>query len=149
MRTALALSTGLFALVLAPPAAWTQQEASSDVVAVAPDGVVWQASEEGYRMAVLYGDPAAAGPYVLRFELPPNWAGRPHTHGGTEIVTVHSGTMYFAYGEDLGREAAHALPAGAFIALPAGTPMRPYTGDEQVVVDVHGQGPFTTEYLDE
>ncbi len=85
----------------------------------------------------------------IRFRLPANWEGRPHTHGGAEIVTVYSGTMYFAYGEDLSRHAAKSFAAGSFIALPAGTKMRAFAGEDEVIVDVQGQGPFTIQYLDE
>lgn len=126
-----------------------EAQSSSDVIAVEPDQVEWQKSEEGFDMAVLYGDPSSEGHYVIRFKLPPNWEGRPHTHGGAEIVSVHSGTMYFAYGENLSREASKPLGPGSFIALPAATKMRPFTGEEEAIVEVQGQGPFTTEYLDE
>ncbi|MGH2395160.1 MAG: cupin domain-containing protein [Candidatus Limnocylindria bacterium] len=126
-----------------------QDSAAAGIVAVQPGELAWQERDDGSLMAVLYGNPAAEGHYVLRFKLPPNWAGRPHTHGGAEIVTVYSGTMLFAYGDDLSREAARSFGPGAFVALPAGIPMRPYTGEEEVIVDVQGQGPFTVQYLDE
>lgn len=124
-------------------------QAQEDPVALAPDELEWEKQPDGSLMAVLYGNPAAEGPYALRFKLPEDWAGRPHTHGGAELVTVISGTFYFALGDDLSREAASAFGPGTFIGVPKGTKMRPYTGDEEVVVDVHGQGPFTTQYLDE
>ncbi len=83
--------------------------------------------------------------YIL---LPPSRAGRPHTHGGTELITVHSGMCYMAYGDALTREAAKKFSPGAFLALPAGTKMRAFTGEDGCVVEEHGQGPLTTQYLD-
>lgn len=147
MRTISSAPIMLFILALLPQTLHAQT--SSEVVAIEPGQVEWQENEEGFDMAVLYGDPSTEGHYVIRFKLPPDWAGRPHTHGGAEIVSVHSGTMYFAYGEDLSREAAKPMGPGSFIVLPAGTKMRPFTGGEETIVEVQGQGPFTTEYLDE
>ncbi len=105
--------------------------------------------ERGAQIALLYGNPGEAGHYIVRLKFAPNWNGRPHLHGGTELLTVHSGVCYFAHGDDLTRDAAKKLPAGSFIAFPAGTPMRGFTGAEGCTVDVQGQGPFTTRYLDE
>lgn len=148
MRPVLLLTTSVMAASIGVQPARAQP--TTDVIAVTDeDQLQWQETPDGARMAAMYGDPSTEGLYVLRFELPPNWVGRPHTHGGAELVTVLSGTMYFAYGDDLSREAAKPFGPGAFVALPAGAKMRPYTGDTPVVVDVQGQGPFTTEYLDE
>lgn len=136
-------------LIPAPALLHAQERPAADVVAFQPDELEWRERDDGSFLAVLYGDPAAEGHYVIRFRLPPDWQGRPHTHGGDEIVTIHSGTMLFAYGEDLSREAARAFGPGSFVALPAGTAMRPFTGGEEAIVDVQGQGPFTTQYLEE
>ena len=128
-----------------------QEQPAEGVKALAPDALTWQPfqGDPAARIAMLYGNPAEAGHYIVRFKLPPNWSGRPHTHGGAELLTVHSGTCYLAHGNELTREAATKLVPMAFMALPAGTKMRAFTGEEECVVDVQGQGPFTTQYLDE
>ncbi len=120
------------------------------VKTVTPEALSWQPVEGSpeAQIAVLYGNPDEAGHFVVRIKLAPSRAGRPHTHGVTELVTVHSGTCYLAYGDALTREAAKKLSTGAFIALPAGTKMRAFTGKDGCVVDVQGQGPLTTQYLD-
>ncbi len=149
MRTILSALSILFLIALSPGIVRAQTKPPADVIALHPEQLEWQQTEEGYAMTVLYGDPSGEGHYAIRFMLPPKWEGRPHTHGGAEIVTVHSGTLQLAYGEDLSREAAKAFGPGSFIVLPAGTRMRGFTGDEDVIVDVQGQGPFTIQYLDE
>ena len=145
--------TAVVAISLVPflPHAVKGQDQSKGVKAVTPDALSWQAveGEPETRFAVLYGNPAEAGPFVVRYELPPSWAGRPHTHGGTELITVHAGTCHMAHGDALTRDAATKLPAGSLIAMPAGTKMRGFTGEEGCVADVQGQGPLTTQYLDE
>ncbi len=135
---------------LLPHALQGQAAQAQSVKTVTPEALIWQPLEGDpeARIAVLYGNPDEAGHYVVRIKLPPSWAGRPHTHGGTELVTVHSGTCYLAYGDALTREAAKKLSTGAFIALPAGTKMRGFSGKDGCVVDVQGQGPLTTQYLD-
>ncbi len=139
----------LLFLTLSPQVVQAQEQPSAAVVAVAAEQVDWQETEEDFLMAVLYGDPSSEGHYVMRLKLPPNFEGRPHTHGGTEIVSVHSGTLLLAYGEDLSHEAAKSFGPGSFIVLPVGTKMRGFTGDDEVVLDIQGQGPATTQYLDE
>ena len=135
---------------LLPHALQGQAAKAQGVKTVTPEALNWQPVEGDPEalMAVLYGNPAEAGHYIVRFKLPPSWAGRPHTHGGTELVTIHSGMCYLAYGDELTREAAKKFSPGAFVAFPAGTKMRGFTGEDECVVDVQGQGPLTTQYLD-
>ena len=135
---------------LLPHALQGQAAYPERVKTVTPEALSWQPVEGDpeARMAVLYGNPAEAGHFIVRFKLPPSWAGRPHTHGGTELVTIHSGTCYVAYGDALTREAAKKFSAGAFIMMPAGTKMRGFTREDGCVLDAQGQGPLTTQYLD-
>ncbi len=108
-----------------------------------PDALDWQPVERDpeVRIAVLYGNPAEEGHYVVRAKLPPSWAGWPHTHGHTELITVHSGTCYLAHGDALTREDANELPTGTLVTMPAGTKMRVFTDEDGCVMDVQGQGP--------
>ncbi len=131
----------LLFLTLSPQVAQAQEQPSAAVVAIAAEQVDWQETEDGRLWAVLYGDLASEGHYVMRIKLPPNLEGRPHTHGGIELVSVYSGTLLLAYGEDLSHEAAKSFGPGSFIVLPVGTKMRGFTGEDEVVLDVQGQGP--------
>ncbi len=139
----------LLFLTLSPQVVQAQEQPSAAVVAVAAEQVDWEETEEGFLRAVLYGDLSNEGRYVMRLKLPANWVGRPHTHGDTEIVSVHSGTLLLAYGEDLSQEGAKSFGPGSLIVLPVGTKMRAFTGEDEVVLDIQGQGPATTQYLDE
>ncbi len=136
---------------LLPHAVQGQDYQEQGVTTVTPDALDWQPVERDpeVRLAVLYGNPAEEGRYVVRAKLPPSWAGWPHTHGHTELITVHSGTCYLAHGDVLTREAANELSTGTLVAMPAGTKMRGFTGEDGCVVDVQGQGPLTTQYRDE
>jgi len=107
------------------------------------------APEKDAQIAVLYGNPREEGYFLIRLAFAPGWTGRPHTHPVAELLMVRSGTCYVAMGDDLSREAAGKLSPGSFAAVPAGTPMRGFAGEEPCVLDVQGQGPFTAQYLDE
>lgn len=151
MRTFWSAVAAVFLVALLPHAVQGQAHPAQGVKTVTPDALRWQPVEGApeARFAVLYGNPAEAGHFVVRYKLPPSWAGRVHTHGGTELITVHSGTCYLAYGDVLTRDAAKKLPPGSLVAMPAGTKMRAFTGEDGCVADVQGQGPLTTQYLDE
>ena len=138
-------------IALLPHAVQGQDYQEQVVTTVTPDALAWEPVEgdPGELLAVLYGNPDEAGHFVVRAKLPPSWVGRPHTHGNTELLTVHSGTCYLAHGDVLTREAAIKLSTGTLIAMPAGTKMRGFTGEDGCVVDVQGEGPLTTQYLDE
>ena len=150
MRSFWSSAVAVCIVTLLPHALQGQAAHAHGVKSVTPEALSWQPVEGDpeARMAVLYGNPAEAGHFIVRFKLPPSWTGRPHTHGNTELITVHSGTCYVAHGDELTREAAMKLSPGAFIAMPAGTRMRGFTGKDGCVADVQGEGPITTQYLD-
>ncbi len=143
------LSPAVLTLALTPSGLAGQEAETGHHVT--PDAVAFEPfpAERDAQIAILHGDPSEAGHYILRLKFAPNWNGRPHRHGGDELITIQSGTCFIAHGDDLTRDAAAELPAGSFARIPAGTPMRGFSGDEGCVADVQGHGPFTTEYLDE
>lgn len=117
------------------------------VVALAPDQLPWQKIDRGTLMAVLRGDPSKAGYYFVRYKLPPRWEAPPHLHTNPLVVTIQSGTMYIAYGDDLTRRTAKAFGPGSFIAFPAGTKMLEFTQEEEAIIDLQGPGPLLTRSL--
>lgn len=101
----------------------------------------------GARIAVLSGDPAGDGPFTMRAEFPAGYEVPPHTHPSTEHVTILEGTAHLSTGEG-DRASASELPAGSFFMMPPGTVHAFYTGDEPVVLQLHGTGPWGIEYVD-
>lgn len=148
-RVAFIAAGVLLAASVSPPESHAQQR--DGVKHITPDASAFQPfpEEANAQIAILYGNPAEPGHYVVRLKFAPHWVGRPHTHGGAELLTVQSGTCYFAHGDELTRDAAKELPAGSFVAFPPRTRMRGFTDENGCVLDVQGQGPFTTEYRDE
>src|SRR6059036_3825196 len=77
---------------------------------VVPNDMHWgdapSVFQPGAKMAVLQGDPGAAGPYTVRLKMPDGYRIMPHWHPTRENVTVISGTFHLGtspkFDEDLG-----------------------------------------------
>ena len=115
------------------------QQASSEVIALRPDMLEWQQASIGWEVAALFGDISSNDTSIVRIRMPPDWEAPPHTHGRTEleVVSIHSGTLYVSFGEYTSREDTQIFGPGAFIAYPAGTTIKFFTGEEEVVVDIY------------
>ena len=99
----------------------------------------------GAKMAVIEGDPHAAGPYTVRLKAGDGYKIPAHWHPTTENVTVISGTFHVGMGDKLDQAKGTTIGAGGFASLPPN--MNHYawfTGDTEV--QVHGTGPFQLTY---
>ena len=100
----------------------------------------------GAKVAVLEGDPAKEGPFVMRLLVPDGYHIPAHTHPKTERVTVISGVLYLAMGDKLHRSAAQKLSTGTYGFWPAGMKHAAWA-DSETVIQVHGVGPWTINYV--
>ncbi|WP_036191664.1 cupin domain-containing protein [Marinobacter lipolyticus] len=142
--TALVLCVGVSAAVIAG----TPYKGEGHMMMV-PDEIEWApvgSMEPGAQIAVLEGDLGSEEPFTIRLKLPANYVVAPHNHPAYERVTVLSGTLYFAHGEEFDRANVKALPEGSLAILSPGDPMYGYT-DEEVTIQVHGTGPWGIDYL--
>jgi len=115
-----------------------------------PTNIEWKAGPAaippGAKMVVLEGDPTKEGPFVVRFQFPDGYHIAPHTHPKTERVTVISGTMLLAMGENLDRRSAKTLSAGTYGSWPAGMKHTAWFQGE-TVIQLHGIGPWQINYV--
>ena len=123
--------------------------------AVAPQAITISASDvkwgpapaafpPGAQLAVLHGDPSKKTMFALRFKMPDGYRIAPHWHTQDEQLTILSGTFLLAMGD---KEAdAHALEAGAYHFLP-GKMHHSASAKGEVVLELHGMGPFDIHYL--
>jgi Cupin domain len=95
----------------------------------------------GARIAVLHGNPADSGNFVVRLRFPDAYAVPPHWHPTTEIVTVLRGTFVLGMGERADRSQARPVGVGGVAVAPARMPHYAWAQGE-TVVQVHGRGPF-------
>lgn len=99
------------------------------------------------RFVALYGDMSTDGEaFVFRLEVQPGFELRPHTHPILEHMTVLSGRFYVGLGDTMDKEDAVAYEPGSYIAIAAGVPAYMWA-EEETVVQVHGVGPLTTEFI--
>ena len=101
---------------------------------------------KGARIAVLEGDPAKEGMFVMRVKVPDGFHIPAHTHPKPERVTVIQGTFKLAMGENPKLEKATVLPAGTYGVWPPGMVHAVWTEGE-TIVQFHGMGPWVINYV--
>ncbi len=145
------LATVLLSAVVAMSAsAATQSPTPAPSPVLAPEEISWGPAPPslpaGAQAAVLYGDPAAAGPFAMRLKLPKGYRVPLHTHPVAEVVTVISGSFHLAMGEAAKDSTAKAFTAGSFFALEPG--MKHYGfADAETVIQINGMGPWGITYV--
>jgi anti-sigma factor ChrR (cupin superfamily) len=101
---------------------------------------------KGAEFAVLSGDPAKDGPYVVRLKMPTGYRIPAHNHPTAELVTVITGKFHIGMGDKFDAKKGVRLTAGGYAEAPAG--MNHYAwATGPTVVQVHGQGPFAITYV--
>ena len=134
-----------------PPSAAASTPASTPAhVMITPVQIKWgdapPSLRKGAQLAVMSGDPGAAGPFTIRLKLPAGYRISPHWHPTDENVTVISGTFSLGMGEKFDQASLKTLPAGGFALLPA--EMRHFAWTKGgATVQVHGMGPFALNYV--
>ena len=135
----------LMALAITPPV--HAQDTAGNVFHNG-ESLPWGELNNGVRMLPLYGDPGTAGEvFAFRLEVHPGFDLGPHTHPVTEHMTVLSGRFFVGLGETMDKEAAKAYSPGSYIAIAADEPAYMWV-EEVTVVQVHGVGPFATQFVE-
>jgi quercetin dioxygenase-like cupin family protein len=119
--------------------------AASAPIIVSPSAVHWVAGtgmEKGTYSAVLLGNPAKPGLYVVRLKAPAGTVFGPHYHNETENVTVISGTLWVGLGDKMDKSKMRPLNAGTFVSVPAR--LHHYAmAKTDTVIQIEGMGPET------
>jgi quercetin dioxygenase-like cupin family protein len=116
-----------------------------------PESVNWMpfaSFPASAHLAVLVGDPAKAGPYVVRVKVPADVKLMPHIHPEDRIYTVISGVFYIGLGKTFDPEKLRAYPPGSVIVLPGNTPHFHWARSGEYVTQVTANGPLGLEYVD-
>ncbi|WP_329042889.1 cupin domain-containing protein [Streptomyces sp. NBC_00178] len=118
---------------------------------IASEDIVWKqfpAFPPAARLAVVVGDPAKPGPYVVRVKLPGGQKLMPHRHEEDRIYTVMSGVFYIGHGDTFDEDKLQAHAPGSVVVLPGGTPHFHWAKSGEYITQVTALGPITLEYLD-
>jgi quercetin dioxygenase-like cupin family protein len=118
-------------------------------VRIRPEQIEWHtpAGAGSTPLALLEGDLSRPGVYVLHVRYPPNLFCRPHRHGEDRLIVVLKGTWYMGTGDEFDPGKAVPMPAGSFIKHPAGEVHWDGALDQEVVLQIVGYGPSTTELM--
>ncbi len=126
------------------------QPGESQFRSILPEEIVWKpfaAFPPEARLAVLIGNPAEPGPYVVRVKLPGGGKLMPHRHPEDRIYTVMSGVFYIGLGDSFDGDKVKAYPPGSVIVLPCDTPHFHWAKSGEYVTQVTAIGPLGLDYL--
>ena len=99
---------------------------------------------KGAKLAVISGNPGAAGPFVIRLRFPPGYAVPPHSHPADEHVTVIQGALELGMGANV-HSRTQILHDGASIVAPAN--MNHFASTAVgATVQISMRGPFAINY---
>ena len=101
----------------------------------------------GAQVAVLDGNPAEEGPFILRLKFPAGYVIPPHTHPKVEHVTVISGEFRIGAGEEVDPSVVNVLKPGGFVMIPTGMAHFAMI-EEETVVQLSAMGPFGVTFID-
>jgi quercetin dioxygenase-like cupin family protein len=149
-RSSIRIALALMAGVVTAVGAATPHE-SSDFVRITPAQMHWQDVPDGHgtQEAILFGDPAKPGMYVIRVKFPPHIMDIPHWHPMARYVTVLEGTWYSGTGDTFDLARAVPLKPGSVMLHPAKAVHWDGSGSaETVIVQIIGEGPATTTPVD-
>ena len=117
---------------------------------IAPNNLQWGDAPpglpKGAKVAVLSGNPGAAGQFTIRLKFPRGYMIPPHWHPTDEYITVMSGAFKMAFGDNFDRSKMQTLTAGGFSVTPMKT-NHYAAADEETIVQINGTGPFEITYV--
>lgn len=133
-----------------PPAPPAWGISVKEHVMIAPQQLDWKEGPAslppGAKVAVIEGDPKVRDAlFTIRLKLPANYRIAPHHHLADEHVTVLSGRFDMGTGDRYDPSKLHALPAGSFMVMPAGSRHFALTRAE-TEIQVHAVGPWALIY---
>ena len=97
---------------------------------------------KGVTLAALVGDPTKSGMYIVRMKIPAGTTFPAHVHGGTENVTVISGSIWVGVGKTVDKSKMTELGPGAFVSIPANL-AHFAAAKQEAVIQLEGMGPMT------
>lgn len=115
--------------------------------AISPGEMRFSSSTAGpiSETAVLVGDPAKPGVYVMHARIPANTKVEPHSHSEAwRVATVLSGTLYYGYGATFDGSKMKTLGPGSVLIEPKGQPHFAMTRNEPVTLQLVAEGPAAT-----
>jgi quercetin dioxygenase-like cupin family protein len=118
-----------------------QTENNTHQSVITPVSVKWRPFIPGAEIAVMSGDPAKPGPFVIRIKHHAGLKVPPHWHPTDEHITIITGKAIFGMGEKFDPATGNELAAGSYVLAPKKMAHFIYA-KEETISQVHGIGPF-------
>jgi quercetin dioxygenase-like cupin family protein len=120
----------------------------ADFLIMPTEKLVWQESDAGAKLAVVFGDPSKPGLYVIRAYFPPGVMSSPHFHGEDRHVIVVQGTWNAGTDDSWDPKSTTPLKTGTYMFHKAGAVHYDGSaGDQGAMVQIVGMGPSKTTFL--
>ena len=136
------------AVLLAAMNTFAAELDSKSVEFKTPQNIKWVRNAAGTNeQAILFGDPAKPGPYVIRIKWLPGNFSKPHFHNSDRFFVVISGTWWIGTGNKFDPEQTVPVPAGSYVIHKGGQIHFDGAKNEEAIIQVTGIGPVTTEQV--
>jgi len=144
-RAGMACAAALACTALLTPGAKAVDLDKAAINIVLPDQIPWKDRPfmAGLKQAVLAGDPAKPGIYVILVKWLPHNMSRPHFHPNDRFIKVLSGTWWVGTGSKFDPDNTVPLPTGSFVTHFAKQVHYDGAKDEETVLEIVGEGPAT------
>ena len=115
-----------------------------------PDGFV-RLDADDIKTGAIFGDPTKPGIYVTRNRFAPGQGSHPHYHDQARYITVIKGTWWVSLGPEsdvYDPDKMTSVRPGSFIFEPAYGHHYDMAKDEEVIVQIIGQGPVKSTQIE-
>jgi quercetin dioxygenase-like cupin family protein len=138
---------------------WTAGAVGAMLLTVSASGQYKQPVPPGFvrldaddiKPGTIYGDPKLPGFYVTRNRFAPGQGSHPHYHDQARYITVIKGTWWVSLGPEsdvYNPEKMTPVKPGSFIFEPAFGHHYDMAKDEEVIVQIMGQGPVKSTQVE-
>ena len=134
--------------------AWTAGATAAELNPAAvtytlPDKIQWKVNPNGADNAVVLGDPAKPGLYIVLVRWHAGHMSHPHFHPNDRFITVLSGTWWVGTGTKFDPDATVPMPAGSYVVHYGKQVHYDGAKDGDCVLEIVGEGPATATPAEE
>jgi hypothetical protein len=142
-------SRALLAALLSAGGAMAADLNPAAVTYTLPDKINWKINPNGADNAVLLGDPAKEGLYIVLVRWHAGHMSHPHFHPNDRFITVISGTWWVGTGTKFDPDATVPMPAGSYVVHYGKQVHYDGAKDADCVLEIVGEGPATATPAEE
>lgn len=143
----------MFFILFGEPVISQSIDLPKGAIMVLPEDILWgdapPSLPAGAKVFILEGNPALDGIFTMRVKFPPYYKLPAHSHPKAERVTVLEGAVYVGFGNTMDTAIAQKFETGSYYLNPVNEAHYVFTGEEGVIFQVTGLGPWGLVYKEE